>query len=665
MLEPFFGLGTESVLASLSETSDEERGVAYLRAVAKTNGWRSSDAYIISDLVPLPNCKDVYVREYMTAVPHTRSSRKRDSDGVSESESVHARWLHVENKASLRLSMDIKTIDLAVKTRLEDFAKRGEVSIEAYAGPSRLYKHSTWDQSPYLFDYEDHSRRGLTSKHDTDTFTCPSIDDSSIPCRCFECDLNTAPRLNAPKFSSTYKIGAYSLYWRDCLRNRRSAYQEKMTIRGEEYLHPNIFSERIRKLPIKADVLSLYLQCLISPNRNFSGDEDQNSSREDGRRVRTYIVVANEDVDEDSNGNEPVDIDEQTPRTRLEKRNQSETPCTQDIAEKFSASYKRIRALIALALATNVYLHLEGATIALSVVDTSLHEALWIPRRLCKRTGRQIGGLHFPPSILQAPPTRQNVLGCIAHFESGTLQLQPDQFDATLAISSGNSIFVISVLLSDPFVRAPGNVVKRIIGNIGRTGICLLVAPFSPQIRPLGNQYNLVQHASYDGKREDNFRATTLHLSFTDWKLPVETQGLGARTIDQEACFVESVISVLDSGKWVADLDILSIDFRNLDRLETAEPCHGHVEACPEYDYTSLDSWEEFLDDQKNVAFFRAHGNWAARLAAVSILCQKRQGHSFGLLGPEKFCLQCLNEGMYSHESLGKFQSPLPSVCID
>lgn len=185
------------------------------------------------------------------------------------------------------------------------------------------------------------------------------------------------------------------------------------------------------------------------------------------------------------------------------------------------------------------------------------------------------------------------------------------------------------------------------------------------KIRPLGNEYNLVEHAAYDGKREDNFKGTSLHLSFTDWTLPLEVKGVEGRTIDQEACIVESVISVLDSGKWVADLDILCIDFEALMKLRVSHQCPAHPNGRADYDYTSLDSWEELLDVPTNVGFFRAHGNWAARLAAVSILCQKGQGHSIGLLGPEKFCLECLDSAHDTTAGLKKFESPLPSICID
>ena len=231
-------------------------------------------------------------------------------------------------------------------------------------------------------------------------------------------------------------------------------------------------------------------------------------------------------------------------------------------------------------------------------------------------------------------------------------------------IASGNSIFVIDAMLSDPFETLAANSVKRIIGNIGRTGICMLVAPFEPKIRPLGDSYNLVEHAVYDGKRENNFKGTSLHLSFTDWTLPLEVKGTDGRTIDQEAYLVESVISVLDSGKWVADLDILGIDFEALTKLCQRQQCPGHPNGRADYDCTSLDSWEELLDGPMTLGIFRAHGNWAARLAAVSILCQKNQAHAIGILGPEAFCFECLGSNV-SFGASEDWESPLPSICID
>ena len=41
------------------------------------------------------------------------------------------------------------------------------------------------------------------------------------------------------------------------------------------------------------------------------------------------------------------------------------------------------------------------------------------------------------------------MLGCIAHFESGTLSLPPKKFEKTPTIASRNSLFVIGALVSD------------------------------------------------------------------------------------------------------------------------------------------------------------------------------------------------------------------------
>ena len=65
-----------------------------------------------------------------------------------------------------------------------------------------------------------------------------------------------------------------------------------------------------------------------------------------------------------------------------------------------------------------------------------------------------------------------------------------------------------------------------------------------------------------------------------------------------------------------------------------------------------------------SVGIFRAHGNWAARLAAVSILYQKDRANAVGVLGPEAFCLECLGSDR-NFTGLRRNKSSLPSVFID
>ncbi|CAN9318087.1 unnamed protein product [Alternaria alternata] len=245
------------------------------------------------------------------------------------------------------------------------------------------------------------------------------------------------------------------------------------------------------------------------------------------------------------------------------------------------------------------------------------------------------------------------------------VDLNPEDFNHTFALCSEDTIYVPAVVLSDPYVPVPDYEMRSITGNIGRQGISLLVPPVEPRVRELGNSYSLVPHETYDFRRENNFRETSLHLSFTDWTFPLATEI--SRMIDHDAHVVEAVISVHHRGLWIGDIDILEVDFRNMLRFEPMKPCEeNHAPDC-DFDYTSIDSWEELLDEPGNVGVFRAHGNWAARLAAVSILSRSEAGgQNFGVLGPEPFCLRCLEEELEKPGwNMHDYESKLPSFCID
>jgi hypothetical protein len=137
--------------------------------------------------------------------------------------------------------------------------------------------------------------------------------------------------------------------------------------------------------------------------------------------------------------------------------------------------------------------------------------------------------------------------------------------------------------------------------------------------------------------------------------------------IDHNAQVVEAVISVYDRGRWVADIDILQVDFHDMVRFNPVASCDGNHDQDYDFDYTSIDSWEELLDEPSGVGVFRAHMNWAARLAAMSILSRNQGGgHNFGVLEPEPFCLTCLEEEFENPSwNMLEYESALPSFCID
>ncbi|PKY00123.1 hypothetical protein P168DRAFT_285633 [Aspergillus campestris IBT 28561] len=263
--------------------------------------------------------------------------------------------------------------------------------------------------------------------------------------------------------------------------------------------------------------------------------------------------------------------------------------------------------------------------------------------------------------------TLQEAFACVAKFESGTINLEPEDLSTALALCSEDSIFVAAVVLSDPFDTPAPNDIRRIAGNIGQPGLSILVAPQEPQIRKPSFAFNAVAHEPYGFLRENNFSGTSLHLPFTEWRFPLEAST--ERAIDQDVMVVESVISVLDRGKWVADLDIMGIDFEGVSRIVNIcnnKDEHAGISHDPNYDYFSVDNWDELVDAPEGVGIFRAHSNWAARLAAVSIMSQKGQGHSIGVFGSNRVCFKCLEEETgFAEPHLLDHESPLPSFCID
>lgn len=612
-LVPFFGLGNSCILAGLSAIDETERGLTYLRKLAERNGLCSSDAFIGTSSKNLLPGKVAYIQEFFTAVPHTRASKKRNSEGKQLNQMTHGRWVCLHRDARSTTAEEDASLELQVQDRLRQTHTRGEHGTRILESPAEVAKGDwSWPTPPLLFDFEKHAQFVSSDKAATEKYCCPSLNEPGMPCWCFDCDTPApSPRTRRTVFWSLSHIGKFQLYIRNTAQYRRD--------NGIPDLDPSASSE-ICTSSIIPDVLTEYLQYAIDPCMEKPDNHEQHW------------------------GN-------------FEQRNEY----IEEIAKADPSCKERLSNLKALALATETYLNLEGAMVSLKVVDSPLDKSLWLEKHTCLDGHNRVyqGPCKFALSL-----PRLNTLSCIVHFESGTLHLEPEVFEETLAIASGNSLFVIAPLLSDPVDTAAKHCVRRITGNIGRPGISFLIAPIDPKIRPLGDQYNLVSHALYDGKRENNFMSTSLHISFTDWTLPVEAKGTRTGLIDQDAYFVESIVSVLDSGKWVADLDILCIDFDVLTRLEPTPRCSGHQTGDSEYDYTSIDNWEELLDGPREVGFFRAHGNWAARLAAVSILCQKDQSQSIGVLGPGNFCLQCL-AASYGPAGLDKYESPLPSICID
>ena len=274
-----------------------------------------------------------------------------------------------------------------------------------------------------------------------------------------------------------------------------------------------------------------------------------------------------------------------------------------------SSSHLYMRSLENLAAASEIYANVPQAVIAMSVINEPLHKARW-------------GG----------KPSYASVFSCIAMLESGACNIDPEQLKSVMAVSSGNSIYVAAPLLQDPFHKDEDMVVKRIVGNLGRGGISMLIPPVPPRIRPLSPQrWKMVKHDLFDGLLKDHFSHTSIHLSFTHYEVPLVNGERGSE--DAKAILLESLISVHEGGEWVGDLDVIgALSAINLQRVSQPSMAictqlHSGIgkALAP---LVSIDNWEELLDvskghNENRIGIVRAHGNWIARLAAATVCAQK------------------------------------------
>jgi hypothetical protein len=245
-----------------------------------------------------------------------------------------------------------------------------------------------------------------------------------------------------------------------------------------------------------------------------------------------------------------------------------------------------MKSLYSMTLARSVYDDLPGATVDMKIMSSQLHKGHWIP---AKENGFVNRKTHL---------SRTQKLACIAMFESGAYNLVPNDLDEVMAICSRNTIYVSEILLQDPFHTSHANDVTIVMGNVGRADMAIMVAPPAPRVKEAEiEKWNQVLHAPFDSTSEDNFASTSVYLSFTDYQMPFDVGNRGG--IDNDLYFVETLISVLDRGKWVADLDVLALHRAQqilLRRGPFQEQCTKHASSRIPKHLTSFNTWEEILD---------------------------------------------------------------------
>lgn len=183
-----------------------------------------------------------------------------------------------------------------------------------------------------------------------------------------------------------------------------------------------------------------------------------------------------------------------------------------------------------------------------------------------------------------------------------------------------------------------------------------MLPPQEPMIRDVNpNSWRLDSYRPFDGTRSRSFESTSLHLSFTDYHVPLFDGSRGAH--DNQISFLESVVSVLDRGEWVADVDPLLLmplvgRGASLRKLPAKATCSHPKIARANEDITAVDSWDELLDKPDGVFVIRAGENWVARLALTLVAYQQLQKtyKTFAItLCPPEVCWTCTQQSYQHH----------------
>ena len=284
-----------------------------------------------------------------------------------------------------------------------------------------------------------------------------------------------------------------------------------------------------------------------------------------------------------------------------------------------------VHSLQALHFAGRVYEHLDDAKIDMQICLGGLYasqyarrlQASHLPRRAEKQSSSDM-----------AKESLKLAFSCIILFQTGRIDVDPEVLEGAIAISHNDSIFVAQNVLVDPSHSDIISPVRRIVGNVGKPGLAILLPPHAPEVRErsLGD-WRVVNHAPFDGKYEDNFGSTSLHLAFTGYTLPIDVGERGSLT--HEAHFIETVISVYEAGEWVADLDILKAISQYKHGWTQQAKTDRKITLPP---LVSIDNWQEILDNPESSAVVRTCGNEQARLAIVTVASQL--GFQFRIIEP-------------------------------
>lgn len=632
-MPPFFGMLDPSTLTSMLKESDSVR-IRFLRGLAKSRKLKGDETVIGY------RSRDTGLLEFATAVASDRQSMKRSNDGSHSISSGHTRWIRgLETLERSDVVCDCES-EFEVEVETTDRDSDGEPVVDDDTGKSKKKR------------LKKREKRKATEHKDCAT-TCPvsvqykkiaqqierrkSIESNGEVCLEYDPkDIHLKDQLLS-WFNPPAGIDGGGLMANDY--NSTSGSSPEVDRHGapepSQGLDRSVgqvdldWEHTILELDRWTDHRTQQFRCLVGRVEEAAllvRQEDFNSDDVTVKCAQFSLpeaqsVVITGALDADKVLNRLLQL--------LSKRGPEQR-------ENQAGLSNFLRAFKILGSASQVYKLLPGAQVALRLLEHDLPRMGWT-RNLPFFDEKTVAGVFSPFKF-----NRSQALACVAIFETGSLDIEEMELRNVFAVSVGNSIYAPSALFNDPYDACEDFELMRIVGNVGKPGLTMMIPPSDPRIlQPEYEKWQVINHEPFDATCQDHFGKTSLHLSFSGYQQPVASSVKhGAQ--DVEAQYLETLVSVYDGRRWVADLDILAaLDNSQVERFGLPNVCHHDKETAITPKWISVDCWDELIDMVQEVNIVRAHGNLLARLAAVTVVYQI--GHARCLVLPTHAeCYECV-----------------------
>ena len=619
-LRPYFGLSEKGKFVSCAATEDDK--VQILRHAAAKLPGEPDQMFIRLRHDTAPPATPLY--EYATAKPMKRQSLKRHSDGRQQQALIHQRWLcdggvlkdHTSDKRYYRHLVKVFPY-LASSTNYSSSPWPAEVSSTDISG-----------QGSSLIDRcQSKIRRPLRSDHDASLLVLQAnFEERSKYYR----ELGEEVTRREEQGIEDFEVDKMGIFW--------PSYSQDV------YPESGAFSEMI----YGDESAALYA---------VAGVEHIRQSAEDFSLSHFHQLFESPLLD---------------PKALCETLQEAVDSALFFPAHTNSSYYASLQAI---SYAAGLFKDLRLATINVRLLEHGLWSSSWISGTPdgCPKSMEEYAKISFcnPQTSTYSqltltkssyatdmlnlyPMNLQQAFACLRFFESGRFLVHPAELKNVMAMSSNDLIFVAPYLLDDPSTAFPPNetsLIKVFPRNIGRSGIAFMIPPVEPLIRPRNIlDFRSIVHRPFEGHLHNNFKSTSLHLSFTAAESSVNVGFSGMK--DDEVYLLETLRSVHEGGEWVADLDVRE-SFSLTPNYVIVKQCKEHVESKIDNNLkiSCVDNWAELIDPpESRLGAVRACGSWQARLATFTVAIAAENNV---VILPESVCWQNVTE-MVSSQQLDK-----------